>query len=219
MRRSPTRTKRRRSTTRSSRRRFRRATSSRTGERRCARSSAAFPQDLKRLGAGFEPTSPAPNSLDAWVDRALADNLNVRIARYNSEIATLEIERQRAGRLPTLDLVASANAQAGTGSVNTNALQRHPAGGDRPRIDGPALSGRIRRVEGPRSACAAGERAAEPGGRAAQCAVQRADGIHRRQQRGRVGQGVRAGARLGTDGVRIEPDRARKSACARISTS
>jgi len=76
------------------------------------------PQDLKRLGPGFEPTLPSPNSLDAWVDRALADNLNVRIARYNSQIATLEIERQRAARLPTIDLVASANAQAGSGSVN-----------------------------------------------------------------------------------------------------
>jgi outer membrane protein len=81
-----------------------------------------FPEDLKRLGPGFEPASPSPNSLDAWVDRALIDNLNVRIARYNSEIAALEIERQRAARLPTIDLVASANAQAGTGSVNTNAF-------------------------------------------------------------------------------------------------
>ena len=81
-----------------------------------------FPQDLKRLGPGFEPTLPSPNSLDAWVDRALTDNLNVRIARYNADIATLEIERQRAGRLPTLDLVASANAQAGSGSVNTSAF-------------------------------------------------------------------------------------------------
>ena len=79
------------------------------------------PTDLKRLGPGFEPTLPSPDSLDPWVDRALADNLNVRIARYNSEIATLEIERQRAGRLPTIDLVASANAQAGTGSTNTGA--------------------------------------------------------------------------------------------------
>jgi outer membrane protein len=81
-----------------------------------------FPQDLKRLGPGFEPMPPSPNSLDEWVDRALTDNLNVRIARYNADIATLEIERQRAGRLPTLDLVASANAQAGSGSVNTNAF-------------------------------------------------------------------------------------------------
>ena len=81
-----------------------------------------FPQDLKPLGPGFEPTLPSPNSLDPWVDRALTDNLNVRIARYNADIATLEIERQRAGRLPTLDLVASANAQAGSGSVNTSAF-------------------------------------------------------------------------------------------------
>jgi len=78
-----------------------------------------FPQELKRLGPGFEPTLPSPNSLDAWVDRALSDNLSVRIARYNAEIATLEIERQRAARLPTIDLVASANAQYGSGSVNT----------------------------------------------------------------------------------------------------
>jgi outer membrane protein len=77
------------------------------------------PLDLKRLGPGFEPTLPSPNSLDAWVDQALADNLAVRVAQYNAEFATLEIERQRAGRLPTVDLVASVNANAATGSVNT----------------------------------------------------------------------------------------------------
>jgi outer membrane protein len=80
-----------------------------------------FPADLKRLGPGFEPALPSPNTLDAWVDRALADNLAVRIARYNADIATLEIERQRAGRLPTVDLVASANAQGFNASVNANA--------------------------------------------------------------------------------------------------
>ena len=77
-----------------------------------------FPKDLKRLGPGFEPALPSPNSLDAWVDRALADNLAVRIAQYNADIATLEIERQRAGRLPTVDLVASATAQGSNGTVN-----------------------------------------------------------------------------------------------------
>ena len=77
-----------------------------------------YPQDLKRLGPGFEPTLPSPNSPDVWVDRALSDNLAVRIAQYNADIATLEIERQRAGRLPTIDLVASVNAQAFTGSAS-----------------------------------------------------------------------------------------------------
>jgi len=79
-----------------------------------------FPGELKRLGGGFEPMPPTPNALDDWVDRALTENLSVKIARYNADIATLEIERQRAGHLPTLDLVASANALAGSGSVNTD---------------------------------------------------------------------------------------------------
>ena len=75
------------------------------------------PTDLKPLGPSFEPTLPMPDSLDYWVDRALSDNLAVKIAQYNSEIASLEIERQRAGHLPTLDLVGSYNAQASNGST------------------------------------------------------------------------------------------------------
>ncbi len=86
------------------------------------------PADLKRLGPGFEPTLPSPNSLDVWVERALADNLAVRIAQYNADIAALEIERQRAGRLPTVDLVASFNAQAFNATDNTSAAgEQHQA--------------------------------------------------------------------------------------------
>ena len=79
-----------------------------------------MPGDLKRLGPGFEPALPSPNSLDVWVERALADNLAVRIAQYNADIASLEIERQRAGNLPTVDLVASANAQGFSGSTQSS---------------------------------------------------------------------------------------------------
>ena len=79
------------------------------------------PGELKRLGGGFDPVLPSPNNPDKWVDQALVDNLSVRIAQYNADIATLEIERQRAGRLPTVDLVASANAQLFNGTVNTSA--------------------------------------------------------------------------------------------------
>lgn len=75
------------------------------------------PPALKPLGPSFEPSLPAPDSLDYWVERALADNLAVRIAQYNSDIAGLEVERQRAARLPTLDLVGSINAQASNGAV------------------------------------------------------------------------------------------------------
>ena len=77
------------------------------------------PGELKKLGPGFEPALPSPNVLDYWVDHALADNLAVRIAQYNADIATLEIERQRAGHLPTVDLVASVNAQAYNATINS----------------------------------------------------------------------------------------------------
>jgi len=77
-----------------------------------------MPGTLKKLGPAFDPELPNPNVLDAWLERALAENLNVRIAGYNVDVATLEIERARAGHLPTLDLVAEAGLTWGTGSLN-----------------------------------------------------------------------------------------------------
>ena len=80
-----------------------------------------FPASLKRVGAGFEPVPPSPNQLDYWVDRALAENLAVKIAQYNFDIATLEVDKQRAGHYPTVDLVGSYSWQGGNGSSNFNA--------------------------------------------------------------------------------------------------
>ena len=77
------------------------------------------PGSLKGVGQGFEPWLPSPNALDFWIDRALADNLAVRIAGYNFDIATLEVDRQRAGHFPTIDLVGSFNLQGSNASVST----------------------------------------------------------------------------------------------------
>ena len=45
----------------------------------------------------------------AWIDAAIRDNPQVRIAQANYDIAVLEVDRQRAGHYPTVDLVASFN--------------------------------------------------------------------------------------------------------------
>ena len=66
-----------------------------------------FPKELKRVGPGLQPVPPDPDNLQYWVDRSRTDNLNVRVADKNYEIATLQIDRARAGHYPTLDLVAS----------------------------------------------------------------------------------------------------------------
>jgi outer membrane protein len=61
--------------------------------------------------AGLRPNvdfeAPTPTSIDAWVDRAHADNLEILRARQTVEIAQTEIKVQRAGHQPTLDLVGS----------------------------------------------------------------------------------------------------------------
>src|SRR5438552_11354576 len=67
------------------------------------------PKELKPFGGGFAPQLPTPNTLDAWIEAAVRDNPQVRIAQANYDIAVHEVDRQRAGHYPTLDLVASLN--------------------------------------------------------------------------------------------------------------
>ena len=78
------------------------------------------PGDLKRLGPGFEPILPTPNSVDYWVDRALQENFAVRVAQSSYDIAALEVERQRAGHYPTVDLVGSFGQSIATGAASTS---------------------------------------------------------------------------------------------------
>lgn len=81
-----------------------------------------MPKSLKRIGRGFLPDPPEPNNIDYWVDRAIKDNLTVRFSQSNFDIATLEVERAKAGHLPTLDLVASYQAQSSNGTTSINTL-------------------------------------------------------------------------------------------------
>ncbi|HEX4524556.1 MAG TPA: TolC family outer membrane protein [Casimicrobiaceae bacterium] len=78
-----------------------------------------LPRDLKRFGGKFDPRLPSPNALEPWIEQALSQNLQVRIAQANFDIASLEVDRQRAGHYPTIDLVASFNQAYAGGSAST----------------------------------------------------------------------------------------------------
>ena len=79
-----------------------------------------YPRELKKLGPGLVPALPEPNVADYWVDRALKENLNVRIAESNFEIAKLEVDRARGGHYPTVDLVGSYTAQGANAAVSSS---------------------------------------------------------------------------------------------------
>ena len=81
-----------------------------------------FPGELKRFGGRYDPHLPAPNALEPWVDQAVQQNYQVRIAQANLDVATLEVERQRAAHYPTIDLVASFNQGYAGGSASTSTV-------------------------------------------------------------------------------------------------
>ena len=71
--------------------------------------------DLKSLKVGAEIPRPQPDDINQWAKRAAAANIGVQVAQGNAEIADQEISKQRAGHLPTLDLVASRGRNSAGG--------------------------------------------------------------------------------------------------------
>ena len=71
-----------------------------------------LPGELVAVRAEVPLVSPEPSSMDAWVEKALQQNAEVKIARAAFEIATKEVNKARGGHLPTVDLVASYGENA-----------------------------------------------------------------------------------------------------------
>jgi outer membrane protein len=57
----------------------------------------------------FPLQSPEPAAVERWIESALEQNLGLRTKREAVEVARQEVERQRAGHFPTLNLLMSHN--------------------------------------------------------------------------------------------------------------
>jgi outer membrane protein len=68
---------------------------------------------LNVLGAGFNPVAPEPADAQKWVEDAMLNNVQVKIAEAAYELADEEVARNRGGHLPTLDLVGSYSKNTG----------------------------------------------------------------------------------------------------------
>jgi outer membrane protein len=74
-----------------------------------------FPDQLTPLRSKFELRPPEPNDMERWVESAQNQNYAVVVQQAGVEIAQREIERNRAGHYPTLDVVGTYG-QTGSGS-------------------------------------------------------------------------------------------------------
>jgi outer membrane protein len=91
---------------------------------------------------------PEPNDMEAWVQAAYANSLQVQIAKANLEIAAKEVDRNRAANYPTIDAVGSAtyntqnSSQIAVGQTITQAIIGLQL--NYPLYQGGAISSRVR---------------------------------------------------------------------------
>ena len=77
------------------------------------------PGELAPLGKDTALIPPKPAAMGDWVSAAEKDSLAVQVQQALAEIADKEVEKQRAGHYPTLDLVAGRSNSVQTGAVQT----------------------------------------------------------------------------------------------------
>lgn len=74
-------------------------------------------RSLKPFVGDIEPASPQPAQVEPWVAAALSQNLALQARAMATEIAALEVKRQKAGYLPTVSLVATHSYNDSQGSL------------------------------------------------------------------------------------------------------
>lgn len=87
----------------------------RLSQQALGRLTGSTPGALARLDEQVAFSGPQPARLAAWADQARQHNLKVQAAEVRQLIAEQEVEKQKAGHLPTLDLVAAHGRFASVG--------------------------------------------------------------------------------------------------------
>jgi outer membrane protein len=79
-----------------------------------------FPERLEPLKQSIELNAPRPNSMEEWATAAGTQGYTVRAQEAALEVAVREIERARAGHLPTLNVVGSAGVSSSSITTTTS---------------------------------------------------------------------------------------------------
>jgi len=83
-----------------------------------------FPDALTPLKTTLVIDAPQPNVMEEWAKSARGNNFVVRGNDAVMEIASREVERQRAGHYPTLDVVAAATENTNQNIASVTAINQ-----------------------------------------------------------------------------------------------
>ena len=105
------------------------------------------PAALAPLRPGVTLATPEPAVIDPWVSSAESSNYGVVSAQLAYESSKRDIQKNRAGHMPTLDLVANATRQKTTGQLSNSGSVDNKAIGIQysvPIFNGFAVTSRVR---------------------------------------------------------------------------
>ncbi len=81
------------------------------------------PGELNTLKRGIKLAAPEPSNQDKWVENAQTGNVSVVAQKLAADIARLEVSRNRAGHIPSLDAVATySRTPLTTQTITSNAI-------------------------------------------------------------------------------------------------
>ncbi|MDF1581689.1 MAG: TolC family outer membrane protein [Methyloprofundus sp.] len=104
--------------------------------------------ELNSLGETLPLPEPQPNNIEEWSSQALNQNLQILVARNASDIAQENINFQRSGHYPTLDVVGQFNLNQTTGNLYTKGnTENIGVQLNIPLFEGGAVSSRTRQAE------------------------------------------------------------------------
>lgn len=105
------------------------------------------PTNLAPLKPGTTLAVPQPATVDPWVSSAETQNYGVTVGELQVEYSMRDISRNRAGHLPTLDLVASSTRRDVNGRTTSSGDNKNNAIGVQwsvPIFQGYAVTSRVR---------------------------------------------------------------------------
>lgn len=79
-----------------------------------------LPQRLATAKSDLQTAVPEPHEMEQWVAVAEQNNLALKIQLQSLQLASQEVERTRAGHLPTLDIVGSYNDNRANGGMSSD---------------------------------------------------------------------------------------------------
>jgi outer membrane protein len=77
-----------------------------------------MPGNLATTRKDAELTMPQPSDMNQWVAAAEKDNISVQVQQAAADIAAREVDKQRAGHYPTVDLVANQGHSKSYGFIS-----------------------------------------------------------------------------------------------------